>query len=427
MTHIYLENFRGLQGIFPLKQVSFLVGENSTGKTSFLKALNILSRPELWFGDSWDFLDQLDFSNYDSISQYPTFAIGILDYKITPKAKEVGIFSIFRYQKVEGTPSLLSFTQLYDNRLINLYFTKKLTRYSDSKINNTFDTEESFISFVKKILPRTRSTRELNHSFPKHFPPRPPVALALSVMDSINKESAELAGASTIEGFSAILPRTTWMAPIRTKPKRYHENRKLPFSPEGEHTPYMLQRALLGSTERDSFTDALCKVGSDSGLFDSIVPRVFGRESNSPFELLVSFETRSFNISDVGYGVSQCLPIITDLLTLSGRSRFLIQQPEVHLHPRAQAALGSFIYQIAISQKRGFCIETHSDFMIDRFRKSLKDSTNKVSSQVLFFERTEKGNSVTPIQIDNNGKYSNEQPENFRSFFLNESLSLLEL
>ena len=73
------------------------------------------------------------------------------------------------------------------------------------------------------------------------------------------------------------------------------------------------------------------------------------------------------NLIDVGYGVSQVLPLLTEMLRPNAPSMFLLQQPEVHLHPSAQAALGSLFCSIA-GPDRQLVVETHSDYIIDRVR-----------------------------------------------------------
>jgi len=109
--------------------------------------------------------------------------------------------------------------------------------------------------------------------------------------------------------------------------------------------------------------------------------------------------------------------------------RYALQQPEVHLHPRAQAALGEVILELAAEYGAGFFIETHSDYLIDRFRLRLheKDPTPSLSSQVLYFEREDGMNKVHAIPILSDGRYDESQPEGFRSFFIHEQLSLLGL
>lgn len=134
-------------------------------------------------------------------------------------------------------------------------------------------------------------------------------------------------------------------------------------------------------------------------------------------------------ISNVGYGVSQVLPVLIETLDPSPRSsRYLVQQPEVHLHPRAQAALGNLFYSLSTSGEKEFFIETHSDFLIDRYR--LLISRNKppaTSAQVLFFQHEKGCNCVTALAIDKYGRYTNDQPDKFRDFFLKEQLDILTI
>ncbi|MDP6688819.1 MAG: AAA family ATPase [Alphaproteobacteria bacterium] len=86
----------------------------------------------------------------------------------------------------------------------------------------------------------------------------------------------------------------------------------------------------------------------------------------------------SVNIRNVGYGVSQSLPVIVEILSRSFGSRFAIQQPEVHLHPKAQAALGDLFYQLALVEEKRFIVETHSDFTIDRFMLNYRKKRNPI-------------------------------------------------
>ena len=149
----------------------------------------------------------------------------------------------------------------------------------------------------------------------------------------------------------------------------------------------------------------------------------------SPFRLDVVLAKNPLSIDNVGYGVSQILPVVVELFIRAPDSLYAIQQPEVHLHPRAQAALGDIFYYFATKEKRKFLIETHSEYMVDSYRMNYRKhrGDNNPDSQVLFFERTNVGNIVYSIGIDKSGKYSENQPKSFQNFFLKENLSLLEL
>jgi hypothetical protein len=228
--------------------------------------------------------------------------------------------------------------------------------------------------------------------------------------------------------FPAFSYNLAWLAPIRTKPRRTYDSYKASFSPEGDHTPYIIRKTLRTRTEAQQFRAALSKFGAASGLFKEVTVRAFSRDPSSPFELQVVLSTEPLNLNNVGYGVSQILPVVVEILGERGHEWFTIQQPEIHLHPRAQAAFGDLVFQVASREKKRFLIETHSDFTIDRFRLNYrKKGKKKVESQVLFFERSPKGNIAHPIPIDQEGNYDENQPSNFRDFFIREEMTLLGL
>jgi predicted ATPase len=132
----------------------------------------------------------------------------------------------------------------------------------------------------------------------------------------------------------------------------------------------------------------------------------------------------------MGYGVSQSLPIFVELLDRRKGSWFAIQQPEVHLHPRAQACLGDVFYEMSALDDKKFIVETHSDFAIDRFRMNYKDRKYRKKSpksQILFFERRDGQNTIIAMEIDDNGELPQDQPESYRNFFIREQLRLLEI
>ena len=135
------------------------------------------------------------------------------------------------------------------------------------------------------------------------------------------------------------------VAPLRSKPKRTYDPIRETASADGEHIPMLMMR--LDRTDKNNWSslhDDLVEFGSHSGLFSDIKVRRHGKQMSDPFQLQVKVRSGSHaNIMDVGYGVSQSLPILVDVRSKENCS-FLLQQPEVHLHPRAQAELaGLFV------------------------------------------------------------------------------------
>jgi hypothetical protein len=222
-------------------------------------------------------------------------------------------------------------------------------------------------------------------------------------------------------------PNPYAFAPIRTSPKRTYDPIGAEPSPEGLHVP-MLLAALSRSAQQQQWTalqSALAEFGSRSGLFEEIEIVNKGKEESDPFQVGVKSGGRTFNLIDVGYGVSQALPILVDTLQRpSAFETFLLQQPEVHLHPRAQAELGSFFARQA-KEKRRFVIETHSDYLVDRIRMEVRRKVlTPEDVSLLYFERGKSGATIYNLELDANGSITNPPP-GFRRFFLKEERELL--
>ncbi len=106
-------------------------------------------------------------------------------------------------------------------------------------------------------------------------------------------------------------------------------------------------------------------------------------------------------------------------------SLLLIQQPEVHLHPRAQAALGTFFAELVASGRDTLLIETHSDYLIDRVRRQVSKGILDASKVlILFFHKLKIETMVYPIYLDRLGNVENA-PDHYRDFFLQEELGML--
>lgn len=217
-------------------------------------------------------------------------------------------------------------------------------------------------------------------------------------------------------------------APVRTEPLRNYAPSEILASAEGAHVPLEMARQKKSSPEDwKHLHDALAFFGKKSGLFDDINIRSLGKKDGDPFQLTVKIGGPAMNIADVGYGVSQALPIIYQLEQAKQYDAFFLQQPEVHLHPRAQAELGTLIARVSKQRPatKVQIIETHSDYIIDRVRMEVAAKRiDHKNVTIVFFHRGENGVVATNIYLDAAGDIVSP-PENFRAFFLEEHRRLL--
>ena len=216
-------------------------------------------------------------------------------------------------------------------------------------------------------------------------------------------------------------------APIRSSPRRtYDPTRSLP-DPEGAYVPTYFASVHFGEHDKwNRLKEKLESFGRDSGLFHEIGVKQLGDVEGGPFQLEIKKygkrkEGRNRNLIDVGYGVSQVLPVIAELFRPSGPPMFLFQHPEVHLHPSAQAALGSLFCETAASGRQ-LIIETHSDYILDRILLDIRDKRTKLKPDevsILYFEREDQNVSIHSIRVDGDGNVQ-DVPEGYRRFFADE-------
>ena len=98
-----------------------------------------------------------------------------------------------------------------------------------------------------------------------------------------------------------------------------------------------------------------------------------------------------------GFGLSQVLPIVVAALSANGDDLLLIENPEVHLHPGAQAAMGNFLALVASAGVQ-VMLETHSDHVLNGIRRAVKTSVLSHEHVVLHFfrPRTEATEAIGP-------------------------------
>ncbi len=233
-------------------------------------------------------------------------------------------------------------------------------------------------------------------------------------------------------GKPAMAKRPYASAPVRSKPRRTYDPALPSSDPEGDYIPmYLADMSLRHEKEWKVLKNNLENFGQDSGLFDEITVKHLGKTLGSPFQLQIrKFEGRRKgpwrNLIDVGYGVSQILPLIAELLSQDMPPLILLQQPEVHLHPSARASLGSLFCQVAAPNHQ-LIVETHSDYILDRVRMEVRDNNVPLKPEdvsILFFERRAQDVCIHSLGLDKEGNISGDVPPNYRNFFMEESQRL---
>lgn len=139
------------------------------------------------------------------------------------------------------------------------------------------------------------------------------------------------------------------------------------------------------------------------------------------YEVLVRARPKlpEVKLTDVGFGVSQVLPVIVECLYVPRRSIVIFEQPEVHLHPRVQAELAD-LFVDAIRAREGsvprecqFIVESHSEHFLRRLQRRIAEEELSSDDAALYFVHTAGAESrIEQLDIDPFGNIKN-WPKNF--------------
>lgn len=189
-----------------------------------------------------------------------------------------------------------------------------------------------------------------------------------------------------------------------------HKNKKIKYIPSVNFKSAVVDRTTATRTLESAVIDWLQYLGVAS----SVKSRDQGKLGHE-LKVGLSSSDSTHDLTHVGVGVSQVLPILVICLLADTDSTLVFEQPELHLHPKVQTLLGDFFLSMALCNKQ--CIvETHSEYFIDRlrFRIAAASPENELNSQakIYFVEKPSQTSSFREVVINEYGAIS-DWPEGF--------------
>lgn len=423
---ITLRDFRCFRErqIVPLAPLTLLVGENSTGKTSFLAAVRAV-----WDAAHWIYRADFRKAPYD-LGAFPEVV-----YSRGGRTNNADSFSI-GFKELDNLDRLLDFEVTFESRDAAPAPATIAWRYGAVSVEHHRTNGENpqyvfkFPSgsfevdkFVDQQLHDAAADNDLESLSAYLKPSAERQGYTLSFQD-LQKISVLLWMFISFLGPDSLFAS----APIHPSPRRTYDPTKLDSDPWGIDVPSRFASLQFqDKAEWAVLKGKLDEFGRESGLFDDFSVKQLAGTEGGPFQLQV----RKFgkkgrkgpkrNLMDVGFGISQVLPTLAALFRTNGPYMLLLQQPELHLHPSAQAALGSLFCKMA-SSGRQLIIETHSDYLLDRILLDVRDKRTDLKSDevsILYFERDDRDVSIHSIRIDEEGNVL-DTPEGYRRFFKDE-------
>lgn len=430
ITATNYKSFRRLD--VELSPITLFVGPNNSGKSSIISLIRLLSQT----ADSNDPNVRLllngalgDFGTYkDLIHENETRRHLEIGFEIKPNSS---------HPIVTGSDKKnIKFNLQYKYRsALKEIILKKMECSGDNAHHLTAEFNEDSERFVVRRIggvdiaqtsPASKLFRgfDLRNYLPRFYPG----AFADS-SDEFSKRAYESAKKSSRNAFIAndILQSMEYVGAMRMPPSRtylYTGERRQKVGANGEHAITMLAMdAMRKGSKSKGIRSGVIKWLNLAGIASDIkiVPL-----SDRYFEVHVQHPiTKEYeNFADVGYGNSQVIPILVGGLNTPSGYPFIVEEPEIHLHPKAQAELGDFFVDL---HKRGVqsIIETHSEHMILRLQTHIATGALRPSDVSIYYVNpTVQGKELVKLILNDKGVFAIDWPGGFFPERLKEARNL---
>ena len=222
-----------------------------------------------------------------------------------------------------------------------------------------------------------------------------------------------------------------YLGPLREEPRRAYLHSGSPSPEIGRKGEYAAQVLWVEKDRRVRFVRNLHEEPVTSTLMEAVSQTFVNLGVAEPidvssmkrliYQVLFRIGQKSsgkqVTIADVGFGMSQLLPIVVIGLRSPESSMLIFEQPEIHLHPKLQSKLADFMLGLAAVGKR-VLVETHSDYFIHRLRRRIaEDKSDAMRNDVsILFVRPPMDNGgavVEPLCVDEYGVIKNWPPDFF--------------
>lgn len=352
ITRITVGGFKSIvqEQSIEIKPLTILAGANSSGKSSIMQPLLLLKQTL-----------EAPFEPAVLLLNGPNVKFTLVDQFLsrTQKGKSVDGFHI-GIETAENT-SVATYFKRSKDKGIDL----EQTIYDGNRFYVGMPQDELFAAWRNSVVQPTIDADDLNlgSSF----------SLGLSRARGFLSPIIQFDGGPSVPTtlFSDLkvgehVVYTLHLPGLRGKPERdYLVTATGPTFP-GTFEPYVA--SIIEQWQLDDDKQQLTKLFNDLSrlaLTNKVIAR---RKNDTAIELLVNRFQKGdkedmVSIADVGLGVSQALPVVVALHTANAGQLVYIEQPEIHLHPRAQYAMAEVLADAAKEGKR-LVIETHSSILL---------------------------------------------------------------
>ena len=412
LTELSLKNFKAWKEIdkMRLAPITGLFGTNSSGKSSILQFLLLLKQT----AEADDRKLVLDFGDENSKANLGSFKAVIYDHDDSNTLSFEFAWKLLKKLTLKDTlnnETLPAVDKLRFNSDINWnsknlsvknmkYYLDDETSFgmqSKSDKSEDYDLDSSGFNFVRK---KQRAW------------PLPSPVKFYGFPDQVNLYYQNAGFLSDLQlELVQMLKRVHYLGPLREFPKRYYTSKGTTPSDLGPKGEFVVD-AILASREkgkyispghkktRKTLEERIAYWLKELGLIHSFKVELIG---SSLYEVKVKSGPKSSEvlITDVGFGVSQILPVLVMCYYVPEGSTILLEQPEIHLHPSVQMGLADVFIDVAKNRNVQVILESHSEHLLNRLqRRWAEKSVSKDDVALYFCDVGTTGSKLNKLDID---------------------------
>ena len=214
--------------------------------------------------------------------------------------------------------------------------------------------------------------------------------------------------------FENLFRSIRYLGPLREYPRRY-------YAWQGKHSPGVGQRGedmvtalFSGRIQLRSLDEQIPKWLQRLDLIDSYrLNPISGSEKDYEFLVQKYKGGPEVRLTDVGFGVSQVLPVLVLCYYVPEGSILILEQPEAHLHPKVQSELADLLIEVVKNRKLQIILESHSEHLLIRLMRRIAEEQISADDTAFYFCEMNEGTSeIERLNVDDYGNITN-WPQNF--------------
>ena len=422
-THLRIKNFRSISdsGNLPLSNLNIIVGPNNSGKSSLLYAILLLRQTMLDKDRNTTLVtsgEHLDLGSY---------------FDLVRGNEPDGVFSIgFGFEARSKTFQELRFAipgeegEMPRDPLVDYSLTFAFDRESNRIVVRNFAVSDKAHRFG--LTGRQDESGRWNLSgLPKEVKQHAKLAFhhfvpLIPLPDKDPRADERTLGllfwyalytGSQMPALTSVFENTLYVGPVRQRIPRYGILGTQAYSelgPSGENLMRVLSRPLpKGKRRRGLIDDLNYWLDKKFRVLRNI--RIQNIDREGTVKSLVADDPQgeaNINLAAMGSGISQLVPVVVQTALTPRHGCTVIEQPEIHLHPAAQASLGDLFVKYA-KASRQLIVETHSEHLLLRVRRRIAEGKLSPEKVRVFFVDKNRRTHQTRIRclpIRSNGHFT---------------------